>query len=241
MTMFYLGRAQLRRDAPAAALARLLVPEDGSARVAAGHHLIWSLFSDGADRRRDFLWREERPGRFITLSARPPADPHGLFDLDEAKPFEPDLLPGDRLEFSLRANPVIARSPGPGQRGKRHDVVMDALHKLPSGGRAEQRLAAIATAGLAWLERQGVAHGFALMAEPRIDGYETVRLPRPTAASVPLRSRRHAPMLQFGQLDFDGLLTVQEPGRFLAAVCSGLGRARAFGCGLILIRRARPG
>ena len=118
---------------------------------------------------------------------------------------------------------------------------MDMLHRLPSGGRAEQRLAAIETAGLAWLERQGAAHGFALAAEPRIDGYETVRLPRPKTTSMPVRSGRRVPLLQFGQLDFDGVLTVHEPERFLTAVAVGLGRARAFGCGLMLIRRARPG
>jgi CRISPR system Cascade subunit CasE len=57
MSELWLSRARLRRDAPVAALARLLVPEAASAFPAAAHHLVWSLFADGPERRRDFLWR----------------------------------------------------------------------------------------------------------------------------------------------------------------------------------------
>ena len=56
MTALWLGRARLRRDTAAtSALARLLVPEGGGARTAAAHRLVWALFADTPDRRRDFL------------------------------------------------------------------------------------------------------------------------------------------------------------------------------------------
>lgn len=224
----FLSRIALRRDGSTAALARLLVPEGGTApRSAAGHHLLWSLFADSPERQRDFLWREEAPGRFLALSARMPVDEHGLFHV-ESKPFAPDLHAGDRLRFALRANPVISR-PGPrGERGKRDDVVMHALHAVESGKRAEAREAAIPIAGRAWLARQGERHGFTPEGEVAVDGYETVRLARP-GASKPV---------QFGQLDFEGVLTVRDPVAFLAQLAQGFGRARAFGCGLMLIRRA---
>jgi CRISPR system Cascade subunit CasE len=217
------------------ALAQLLVPEDAAARVAASHHLVWSLFADGPDRSRDFLWREEKPGQFLTLSTRPPADPHGLFCLDDPKPFEPNLAPGDRLGFSLRANPVVSRAAAPGQRGKRHDVVMDALRNVPHGERAEARPAIIIAAGSAWLARQGEAHGFKPDTALNVDGYETVRLARDRSE----RSER-LPSIRFGMLDISGVLTVGHPDRFLAALAAGFGRSRAFGCGLMLIRRAPP-
>jgi len=35
------------------------------------------------------------------------------------------------------------------------------------------------------------------------------------------------------------VLTVEDPPLFLVALAAGFGRARAFGCGLMLIRRAR--
>lgn len=41
-------------------------------------------------------------------------------------------------------------------------------------------------------------------------------------------------------LEFEGTLTVEDPPRFLSAIATGFGKARAFGLGLMLIRRARP-
>ena len=69
-------------------------------------------------------------GPFHGAVSRPPEIRIGLFDLDY-KPFAPVLSAGDRLGFTLRANPVVARLAVPGERGKRHDVVMDALHAVP--------------------------------------------------------------------------------------------------------------
>ena len=227
MSELWLSRARLRGDASAAALARLLVPETASARPAAAHHLVWSLFADGPERRRDFLWREQAPGRFMTLSARPPVNVAGLFDLD-SQPFAPVLARGDRLGFMLRANPVVARATAPRHRGKRHDVVMNALHPLPREQRAGARPDAVLTAGRAWLARQGAAHGFQPEGEAAVDGYDSVVIPR--GAGAPAR---------FGVLDISGALAVEDPARFLAALAAGFGRARAFGCGLMLIRRVR--
>ena len=209
-----------------AALARLLVPDDASARADASHRLIWALFSDAPDRTRDFLWREEDPGRFMLLSNRPPADPHGLFNL-ESKAFEPELSPGDRLGFTLRNNPVVARPTAPGQRGKRHDVVMDLLRHEPREKRAEARSDTVTKAGRDWLARQGDAHGFKPRGDETVDGYDRVQVPR----------ARGAPAV-FGRLDISGVLEVREPDRFLAALGGGFGRSRAYGCGLMLSRRA---
>ena len=227
MTALFLSRATLRRDASANALARLLVPDGASGRTAASHHLIWSLFADDADRRRDFLWRELQPGHFMALSRRPPTDPHELFELD-SQPFAPALAVGDRLGFTLRANPVVARVDVPGQRGKRHDVVMDQLHRSPGTDRATARPDAVLTAGRAWLARQGEMHGFSLVGDTAVDGYDRVRVPREGGKPA-----------VFGVLDISGVLQVQEPVAFLAQLSQGFGRARAFGCGLMLIRRAR--
>jgi CRISPR system Cascade subunit CasE len=203
------------------------VPEDAAARASASHRLVWALFADSADRKRDFLWREEKPGHFMALSARPPDDPHHLFDLD-FKPFAPNLSSGDRLGFTLRANPVVARPEARGQRGKRHDVVMDLLRDVPRGERAMARPEAVLTAGRAWLARQGEAHGFTPIGDTAVDGYDNVRIPRADGKPA-----------VFGVLDISGLLEVRDPSEFLTRLSQGFGRARAFGCGLMLIRRAR--
>ncbi|GBR18821.1 type I-E CRISPR-associated protein Cas6/Cse3/CasE [Gluconobacter japonicus] len=238
MMSLYLSRARLRRDSQAlSALSSLLLPHDASAQIKSGHHLIWALFGDTPERNRDFLWRQEEPGNFYILSERPPADPHGLFEIDEPRPFEPNLRPGDQLEFRLRANATISRALPGQKRGKRHDVVMDALHHIPgkqpsesgkSTLRAEARLALVQDAGAAWLTRQAQERGFSLPVPPRVDSYDTVVIPR-TLQQKPAT---------FGVMEFEGILTVTDPELFLTSLRNGLGRAKSFGCGLMLIRRA---
>ena len=227
MSGMFLSRARLRRDSSVAAIAPLLMPADGNARLLAAHRLVWSLMSDDTDRSRDFLWREERQGACLILAPRPARDDGGLFEV-ESKLWEPALREGDRLGFMLRANPTIARGTGHGRRGQRHDVVADAMRGMVPGTRAAARPAAIVEAGRTWLVRQGERAGFNITCDPlRIDGYETVRIAREGGRPV-----------VFGRLEFEGVLDVADPVSFLSAVVGGFGRARAFGCGLMLLRRA---
>lgn len=224
MTGHVLIRARLRRDMPLRAIAPLLVPDDPQARASASHRLVWSLLGDGPDRRRDFLWREEADGRFLILSAREPIIPHPLFEV-ESKPFAPVLSAGDRLRFVLHANATLARS-APGRRGHRTGVATAAVKALPVEDRAALRHAAIAEAGRAWLTRAGARCGFTPEPGCAVDGDDHRRI-----------SRTGAPAIETDLLDFDGALRVDDPAVFLAALCAGFGRARAFGCGLMLIRR----
>lgn len=227
----YLSRVRLKRDASARALLPLLLGDNGGGEGRPqhpGHHLVWSLFADGPDRCRDFLWREMERGAFLILSARQPTDHHALFEIDQPKPFAPALAAGDRLCFSLRANPVVRRRVAPHLRATRHDVVMDALRAHSAGERAEHRLAVIREQGFAWLERQAQRAGFEVrMDDVATDGYQQHRV-----------SRRGSKPMSFSTLDFNGMLVVREPAAFLSAVMRGFGASKAYGCGLMLIRRA---
>ncbi len=232
------SRARLRRDVPATALRALLLPRGESARAGAGHRLVWTLFSDGPGRERDFLWREADAGIFYLLSRRPPEDRHGLFELDPPKLFAPVFREGERLAFSLRANATIARGGGPGTRGRPCDVVMDALRKVPPGARAAERAHVMQTAGRCWLERQGERCGFVLPPPPEAEDCEATRAPRCVVAHRVLQVDHAGPAARLGILDFEGELEVRDPGRFVQALAQGFGRAKAFGCGLMLVRRA---
>ncbi|TNC72034.1 type I-E CRISPR-associated protein Cas6/Cse3/CasE [Rubellimicrobium roseum] len=238
MTLF-LSRLALSRTPSAAALAGLLDPEDASRAMDAHHRLLWTLFADGPDRRRDFLWRAEGQGRFLVLSQREPLwAAGGLFDQPEVKEFAPDLRAGDRLGFMLRVNATRTRrigAPGAdGKPGRVHvDVVMDALHGLPSGrvseARSGARMALAQEKGAAWLAEQGSKHGFEAQGVT-VSDYAVVALPSHRGP------RKGQP--QFGVLETTGMLKVTEPGAFLGRIAEGFGRAKAFGCGLMLIRRA---
>ena len=232
-TALYFSQVRLKRDASVKALLPLLLGGDKGGDKGSqhpGHHLVWSLFAEGSRERRDFLWREEeRRGGFWILSERIPCDRHGLFDIREPKPFAPALAEGDRLRFSLRANPVVRRRQRAGGRSVKHDIVMDALCEHPSGERAERRFDAMRERGFAWLERQGAGAGFSVAGDDvRIDGYRQHRVARKASEKA----------MAFSTLDFDGVLSVRDPAAFLAGVARGFGAAKAYGCGLMLIRRA---
>lgn len=228
----YFTKASLRLDAAAGALAPILLgqADNGKNSQQPGHHLMWYLFADAPDRRRDFLWRKMDQGVFFTLSKRPPADPHGLFEMEEPKLFTPVLQAGDRLHFALRANAVVRRKDPARQKSVKHDVVMDMLRALPTGERSEHRTDIIRAAGLTWLERQSTAAGFAFQpSEVAVEGYEIHHISRRGRSTPPIR---------FSSIDFEGELTVTDPEGLMEAIHRGFGASKGFGCGLMLIRRA---
>lgn len=233
----YLSRLTLNRYAPPRALAGLLDPRDENARMDAHHRLIWTLFGDAADRRRDFLWRADGRGQFFTLSARAPLA-NDLFTPPEVKAFDPDLRVGDRLAFALRANATkdqaaVSRLSSEARRGKsrRVDLVMDLLKDTPKADRAALRMAKAQEAGESWLARQGALKGFTAH-QTAVEDYRVLRVPRGTGRGGKGREMTH------GVLDLSGVLEVTDPTAFLPALAAGFGRAKAFGCGLMMIRRA---
>lgn len=195
---------------------------------ASGHGLVWTLFR--TEESRNFLYRQEGVGpspSFLVLSSRPPENPEGLWSV-ETKTFAPQLVAKETLDFSIRVNPTRRRSnrgSGP-VAGKRVDVVMDAKAQLP----AEQRRTLDASkfvdsACRSWLEAKSEASGFRVLG-CSADGYRQLRLPR--------RGTRPATI---STVDLKGTLEVLEPDLFVDSVVRGFGTAKAFGCGLMLVRR----
>ena len=233
----YLTRAVLDREARAAALAPLLDPPDPDRALDAHHRLIWTLFP-GRNAVRDFLWRADGRGRFFILSRREPVQSE-LFRPLETTDFSPRLAPGDRLGFILRANATKDRRVPTTECGRRPhrrvDLVMDALHKtagqsaLGSSRVSERpglRMKLADQVAADWLAAKGARGGFVL-GRIRVEDYSVRQFSRSAKSPV-----------TFGLLDLSGILSVKEPDTFLATLGAGLGRARAFGCGLMLIRRA---
>lgn len=226
----YLSRLRIARDRSVQTIGSLIDPDAREARFDAHHKLIWSAFAGDPDASRDFLWRAEGNGIFLVLSRRPPSD-SPLFDPADVKEFAPDLKAGDRLGFVLRANATRTEKTGTqsssGKERKRHlDLVMDALP--PKGAdRAGQRMDLAHGVAEAWLARQGERHGFV----PDILALEDYSVHR-------FRRERGARPIILGVLDMTGTLTVRDPDALLNAVAQGFGRAKAFGCGLMLLRRA---
>lgn len=229
----YLSRLTLSRAPSVEALKRLIDPAERGRAQDAHHRLLWSAFAGDPDAPRDFLWRAEGKGRFFVLSRRRP-EPSPFFDPPAVKEFAPALAPGDRLDFVLRANATRTRKTGQAtasgkERRKHDDVVMHAIRDLPKGERAEARMAAAADAGRAWLQGQGTRAGFQVERADVAD-YSVVALPdhRGPRPGQP----------QFGVLDMSGVIRIDDPAPFLDGMARGFGRAKSFGHGLMMIRRA---
>jgi CRISPR system Cascade subunit CasE len=229
----YLSRISLSKNPSAKALDALLNPTDQSVRMDAHHRLMWMLFADHADRRRDFLWREESKGEFTILSAREPKATD-LFSNLQVKPFAPDLTLGDKLHFKLRLNATRRKGKSAGEyAGNRVDIVMDVLHKIPKEERAEKRMDIAQAECEKWLQTHSERHGFTLKS-CHVDDYSVFALPpkKPKHKT----SRKKQP--QFGILDVQGQLEIRDNEAFNTMLFHGLGRAKAYGCGLMLIRRS---
>ena len=219
------------------------------------HRALWKLLGRGSDQKREFLFRSEEARdrlSFLVLSAHQPESSEDGFWSVEPKPFAPALKEGQRLGFKLRASPVVSR--GERVEGKtsrrvhRHDVVIDLVKTLEAAGKPVPDVAPLTqNAGLAWLRSQGERAGFRLgqtdidtigddgLLDPgptqrdavRVEGYQQHRI-----------HRRGETPIRYSTLDFEGVLEVIDPVRFLAKVAAGFGPQKAFGCGLMLLRRA---
>jgi CRISPR system Cascade subunit CasE len=229
----FLSRLTLKRSPEIAPLINTLQPKDAAGALATDHRLVWSVMpaevqrqrntaNQAGDRKSTMLWRREGHGRYLVLGPRP--DVSCLFDI-ESKPFAPVLRPGDRLRFLLRVNATVDRRLAGRAKIERRDIVMDLLHPIATGQRAGQRDALALKAATEWLGARAEAGGARVNALA-VEGYRVARLGKERSGA------------RIGVLDLIGMLEVVRPEAFLTRLEAGFGRAKAFGCGLMLIRRA---
>ena len=202
------------------------------------HRLVWDFFADIPERRRDFLYRHEMidgAPTFYVVSERQPADATGMWEL-LAKEYRPKLVAGQPLSFTLRVNPICAKRDASG-RQHRHDVVMETksrigFKKLPHDKRPHMA-SLIQEAGVTWLKDREKNYGFFMednKEKPpvRADGYIQHKL----------YNGKGGKLISFSTLDFKGVLVVTDPEKFIEeSLYKGIGPAKGFGCGLMLVRR----
>jgi len=226
----FLSRLTLKITPSTRSLSALLDPAQRGEAMDAHHRVIWSAFTEASDQ-RDYLWRADGRGTFYTLSKHAPVE-SDFVDV-QSRPFTPALSPGDRLTFLLRANAVRTvtypddLAPNGKPRRRKQDVVM---HKMRSDDLdRSDRMDVAQTEGRHWLDRHGERAGFTV-ASSQVSSYGTVTIP---AGRGRRRGQPH-----FGIMELTGSLEVADPDAFLPALSAGFGSAKAFGCGLMMIRRA---
>lgn len=233
----YLSRIQLRFSN----LQPEMLKKWDSAQPYASHQWLWLLFPE--QRERHFLFRQEERGGFFMLSTTPPLTQHALF-LVETKSFSPQLTEGLVLDFQLRANPVITRN------GKRSDVMMNAKHQAKANGVEQEKWWELQQqAAQGWLEMQGNQHGFRLLQTEPDDfsqwaGTESSEIQTRYACVQAYQQHRFVRKAQdnpiaFSSVDFSGTLIITDALLFEQALFSGLGKSKAMGCGMLMVKRRR--
>ena len=201
------------------------------------HQMIWDLFENTPEQKRDFLYRrEDRPGKppfYYLLSSRQPVAENSLLTV-ESKTFAPQLHPGEFLQFTLRVNAVVTRKASDDSKRRiRRDIIEAKVDEYRKGDPDRKTWPAPSVihhqAVSEWLEKQGKKYDFVLQ-ECFVSNHSFHSVSKPSDPN----KRQFASVDIQGQLKLTGTTTTP----FVEVLSSGFGRSKAFGCGLMLVRRA---
>lgn len=191
----------------------------------AAHQLLWQLFHQQSE--RQFIYRQELMPNglpvFWVLSRVAPDEMNAQWQI-QTKPFTPQLTVGQRLAFKLRANPTVWNN----TTKKRHDVMMHAKYQARQQDIGAEMLSHyMQQAAQQWLcdPNRLEQWGISLDVLPDIEAYTQHQ-----------SDKKMKQRIQFSSVDYQGVLTIQSPEKFLTQYQHGFGRAKALGCGLMLIR-----
>lgn len=191
------------------------------------HQTLWQMFEKPVGASQPFLFRQESGDdddvlRFLVVSHECPREVEGW--RVESKPYQPKVDAQACYRFGIRLNPTRTEK-SDGKRGKRQDYVISRLHQLgvPRHARPAARQRIVQEELPEWLEARSVRHGFTL------ERCTVVRYERFTAHD---KGRD----MTISVADFAGVLRVTDPEAFGQVLLSGLGHAKSFGCGLLLLK-----
>lgn len=206
-----------------------ILPQRGSSHEYIAHQLVADLFGDRDD--RGYLYRvtrQSRDGRetqVLTLSRdvpteRVPERSWGRIRSVEHKPFAPIIHVGDLLDYEVRINATTVVTEESGR--KRRTDVWDSVF---SANRDDPRTPHDVYG--AYLGRK--LEGAAELLDCRVTERGQVRVRRAGSRQP----------ITFIATNLIGTLRVLDPEALVVTVGEGVGRAKAFGCGLICL--SRPG
>ncbi len=185
------------------------------------HQALWKLYPGCGDEQRNFLYRVERLEKGIgthilmqsTLRPRQSEDNPVILDWRE---YNPVFSSGQRLRFRLRANPVKTIKDSRKGTVEKKGKIYTKTVRVPLIHEEQQQ---------AWLERklQGVAQLETLITQ--------------TEPILYFRKEKEKRSGKIQHVLFDGILSITAPDAFSALFQTGIGSAKAFGCGLLTVKR----
>lgn len=191
------------------------------------HQFVWRLFNredTATEKQGDFLYRMDY---FVdtpvihVLSRYQPQAAIARWQV-ESQPWQPDIEDGALFQFSLRANPVVA------QDGKRHDVFMHAKTQYAPDDPVplNQKMY---DAGLQYLTKRAESLGVEFMGNTLEFGNKQTQ--------TGIKPGEAQQTITITSADYKGVLKVTNKERFMEKLTSGIGRAKRFGCGLMLLKK----
>jgi len=209
-----------------------LIQQAGYQLMYHAHQILWKLFPVDKKASRDFLFRMEiNQGKsiFYVVSERKPESVMTTFLNIDTKQYKPKIKKGDMLAFSLRANPTIAKKVDGKKNSVRHDVYMNAKKDgKMKGFKGKELNQYINERVKEWLIKREKYFGFQIdPANLSIEGYFHHQFYK-TNTKMNVR---------YSSIDYHGILMVTEPIKFTDTLYNGIGKSKAFGCGLLLVKR----
>ncbi|WP_298272437.1 type I-E CRISPR-associated protein Cas6/Cse3/CasE [Geobacter sp.] len=200
----------------------------------AWHKKIWDCFPDMPDAQRNFLTRIdplEGAFRVWVLSGTKPVWPHWCpQEAFALKEISPSFLSHRHYAFDVRANPVKAQV----QRDSNGQPLLKANGKRKSG----KRMPLVNPDELrAWLIRKGEVRCRDRETGQEIPGGFRIVEERPLEISPMVEShfRKKGQSAYHGGVQFRGTLEVTDREHFTETYRSGIGSAKGFGFGLLLL------
>lgn len=187
---------------------------DGDIPARQAHGVLWRL--DAHDRGFLLYVQSHSKPDWMSLPAHYLTEPHQVRSL---QPLFEALTGGRKFAFRLVANPTRAVPRSDKQQ----------LQRAEAGKRAQPRRVGLHTpqSQIDWLIQQGERHGFVIPAGR--NGQPDVA---PNSAYSARGKARTGSPITIDHVRYDGHLVITDPERFAAAVRDGIGRAKAYGCGL---------
>jgi CRISPR system Cascade subunit CasE len=141
----------------------------------------------------------------------------------ETKDYEPFLQrieEGSTWHFRITANPVRSVNSGEESHGKRGKIIALSVEDQKK-----------------WLFDRAGAHGFSLpeVSYKNADGNETTAYSHKVVSRKVKRFKRQDRTVTISVATFEGVLVVTDTELFTQTLRNGIGRAKAYGCGLLTI------
>lgn len=192
------------------------------------HQLLWKLFPYNPEAERDFIFREEQEQNriyYYLVSKRKP-ETYSALEI-QTKEYSPIINEGDYYSFTIRANPVVTRKREDKKNSSQHDVLMDAKKEAKENGLSDEDACNhINSKTIDWLQNKAEKHGFSISHEKAtFKQYRQHNL-----------YKKNKEKIHFSTVDYYGILKVKDSDVFQSSLFYGIGKKKAFGCGLLLIK-----